>query len=162
MISECAVEEIDEIDKGLFLGNLKAASNLNLLAKHKITHVVVCGNGLEKYFPANFSYCQINIEDVIDADIATHFPETSNFIDTALKNKGRVFVHCVMGISRSPTIIIAYLMKHRKMKLHKAIQKVKKKRFVVNPNIGFLLQLKQFEKTIETDETGCECKCNII
>ena len=52
------------------------------------------------------------------------------------------------GVSRSATIVIGYLMWKKKWKVKKAMKYVKKKREVVHPNSGFLLQLKMFEKAL--------------
>src|SRR5215469_15792785 len=67
----------------------------------------------------NVSDCftiRIPIEDTLFHNIKKYF----NVIDTindALKSNKSIFVHCRCGISRSPTIIIAYLMKYDKMNL---------------------------------------------
>lgn len=47
-----------------------------------------------------------------------------------------------MGISRSPTIVIAYLMIKKGLKAKVAVEKVKKARDI-RPNNGFLKQLAQ-------------------
>lgn len=54
-------------------------------------------------------------------------------------------VHCFAGISRSATIVIAYLMHHFDWKLERAFSIVKALRKQVKPNEGFLRQLKEFE-----------------
>lgn len=48
-----------------------------------------------------------------------------------------VLVHCMAGISRSATIILAYLMKYRNMKYSDAYLFVNNKRNVIYPNQGF-------------------------
>jgi len=48
-----------------------------------------------------------------------------------------VLVHCHMGVSRSATVVIAYLMKYFHMTHREAYNFVKKKRSVINPNEGF-------------------------
>ena len=54
-----------------------------------------------------------------------------------------------MGISRSPTIVISYLMYKEKMKFEEAYDFVKEKRKVISPNSGFQEQLKKFETILE-------------
>ena len=55
------------------------------------------------------------------------------------------------GVSRSATIVIAYLMWKKKMKFDEAFSFVQKKRTIV-PNYGFKQQLKLFEKELEKNE----------
>jgi protein-tyrosine phosphatase len=58
-----------------------------------------------------------------------------------LQSGGRVFVHCFAGVSRSATIVIAYLMKEHGLSFNSAIKFVKSKRPQINPNDGFRKQL---------------------
>jgi dual specificity phosphatase 12 len=53
-----------------------------------------------------------------------------------------VFVHCAAGASRSPTFIIAYLMKKYKKDYQTAYNLVKSKSQYIYPNPGFAQQLK--------------------
>ncbi|TNN82427.1 Dual specificity protein phosphatase 13 isoform A [Liparis tanakae] len=52
----------------------------------------------------------------------------------------RVFVHCAVGVSRSASLVLAYLMIHHHYTLLEAINKVKERRWIF-PNRGFLKQL---------------------
>jgi len=56
-----------------------------------------------------------------------------------------VLVHCVVGKSRSPTIVISYLMKTNKWNLRQAFEHVKKARIIVDPNYGFMHQLMELD-----------------
>ena len=60
---------------------------------------------------------------------------------------GKILVHCFMGISRSASLILAYLIRHRKMKLNEAIRIVARKRLIW-PNEGFLGKLIQYQNYI--------------
>lgn len=55
-------------------------------------------------------------------------------------------IHCNLGISRSSSILIAYLINKYKMCLYAAFNYVKDKRLQIAPNYSFLRQLKQFEQ----------------
>jgi hypothetical protein len=59
----------------------------------------------------------------------------------------RILIHCNLGISRSSSILIAYLISRYKLCLYAAFSYVKDKRLQIAPNYSFLRQLKQFEET---------------
>ena len=57
-------------------------------------------------------------------------------------------IHCNLGISRSSSILIAYLMSKYRLCLYSAFKYVKDKRLQIAPNYSFLKQLKTFEDTV--------------
>lgn len=57
---------------------------------------------------------------------------------------GKVFVHCAMGLSRSSTLVLAYLIIHENMTLVDAIKAVSANRHI-SPNNGFLEQLRELD-----------------
>jgi len=59
-----------------------------------------------------------------------------------------VFVHCQGGISRSATIVIAYLMYKNNMTVNEASNYVKEHRPCICPNPNFMEQLEQYYKTL--------------
>jgi len=64
------------------------------------------------------------------------------------KPKQPVFlIHCNLGISRSSSVLIAYLIAKYQLCLYAAFKYVKDKRIQIAPNYSFLRQLKQFEET---------------
>jgi protein-tyrosine phosphatase len=54
-----------------------------------------------------------------------------------------------MGISRSASLVIAYLMRRYKYGYEKAYNKVKDRRKIINPNPGFVMQLKKYDGKIK-------------
>ena len=71
-------------------------------------------------------------------------------LDEARKNEGKVLVHCQAGISRSPTIVIAYLMKTKNLNQIEAYSEVHKIRPIIDPNMSFRCQLVEYEKKKES------------
>jgi protein-tyrosine phosphatase len=54
----------------------------------------------------------IDAEDVDNYDLAVHFHKAIEFIDRCRKITG-VLVHCQAGISRSATVLIAYMVQNK-------------------------------------------------
>ena len=73
-----------------------------------------------------------------------HFDETYRFIKEAKDQNGIVLVHCKMGMSRSASSVIAYLMKEYEMNNEDALEKVKKDRPIIQPNDSFARQLVEY------------------
>ena len=60
-------------------------------------------------------YKGLKLVDVAQTNIALHFDDVAEFIDEALANGGKILVNCEMGMSRSSTCVLAYLMLRQKM-----------------------------------------------
>lgn len=69
-------------------------------------------------------------EDHERFDLTKYFDKSIDFIDNSLKQTN-ILVHCMAGISRSVTLVLAYLMKHHKMTYDQAFQVVRRKRKIV-------------------------------
>ena len=128
------------IKKKIFLGNVEASTNKNLLLEKNITSILVCGYFLNEYFPDDFNYLTLEFEDNEYERIFFPIIKGIEFI----LNNDCVFVHCRKGISRSSTIVIAYIMFHYKFDFDKAFKYVYKKKNNINPNENFRKQLNDF------------------
>lgn len=136
-------DEATLILPGLWLGSEKDEKDKEWVTATGITHDVHATYTRPQVAAAKV--CSVRIEDLPTENIYKHFEKTYKFIRKALDSGGKVFVHCQMGISRSASLIIAFLMKDRKMTLKQAKAFVEKKRDIINPNSGFLKQLKKWE-----------------
>jgi protein-tyrosine phosphatase len=100
------------IDDFLYHGDLGHASNIKLLNELGIRHIIdICDFELEKEILEKFHVLWINLYDEFKADIKKHFEETNQFLYDCKQKNEKVLVHCQMGISRSSSIVLAYLMK---------------------------------------------------
>lgn len=63
---------------------------------------------------------------------------------------GKVLVHCFVGMSRSATCALAYLMISRKMSATEAIRTVRMHRDI-HPNEGFLQQLADLDNELKRE-----------
>lgn len=75
--------------------------------------------------------------DVPQTNIAIYFNEVVDFIDQALTAGGKVLVNCEMGMSRSSTCVLAYLMLRHQMSAGEALAKVRQ--YIFRTSSGFVL-----------------------
>lgn len=94
----------------------------------------------------------INVSDSLEQLVENFFDESQAFIEEARRNKCNILIHCRAGISRAPTIAIAYLMKLKKWRFKDAYQFVQKSRPQISPNFNFLGQLVNYEQTLKVNE----------
>lgn len=65
-------------------------------------------------------YYSYPIEDSPNSQIHKLFYETGGIINSALSKGEGILVHCYAGVSRSSTIVLAYLIQYKKMSLFDA------------------------------------------
>ena len=127
------------------MGDVGHRKDAAVLLSLKITHIIDLSLKY-KIKLDHIKYLEIDIMDDDDVDILSHFNKCITFIDSALKSKNNiVFVHCSAGVSRSSTIIMAYLMKSQKYNLFNAYKHVLQCRECISPNDGFYKQLCKYE-----------------
>nr|XP_007961122.2 dual specificity protein phosphatase 13 isoform X1 [Chlorocebus sabaeus] len=154
------LNHIDEVWPSLFLGDAYAARDKSKLTQLGITHVVNAAagkfqvdTGAKFYRGMSLEYYGIEADDNPFFDLSVYFLPVARYIRAALSiPQGRVLVHCAMGISRSATLVLAFLMIYENMTLVEAIQTVQAYRNIC-PNSGFLQQLQVLDNRLGR-ETG--------
>ncbi|KAL5021455.1 hypothetical protein ScPMuIL_000610 [Solemya velum] len=142
-------QPFNEVYPNIFLGNQSLAKNKEQLRDIGITHIVNCAQGTkfnQVNTDANF-YKDVRIDflglkaiDIATFNMMQFFKLAADFIDKSLKSGGKVYVHCVSGISRSATIVLTYLMLKCDKCLMDSVKIVREKRNIF-PNDGFIKQL---------------------
>lgn len=90
---------------------------------------------------------RVAVDDTDKSNIIEHFVPTADFIHAALeRNEGAVLVHCQAGVSRSTTLVVAYLMSYHNLNVEQAIARVRAARPQVDPSEFFMTQLELFER----------------
>jgi len=140
----------NEILPRLYLGDICIATNKEEITRLGITDMITIEiRPLDASYLAQTvkRYLYINVMDHSKQDILSHFEASNEFIESALKTpSNKVYVHCVAGVSRSASLVIAYIMKTRSMDYTEAHSLVQQKRKVIDPNEGFVRQLTLYHK----------------
>ena len=76
------------------------------------------------YLPHDIKYLGLKMLDVPQINISKHFNEAVEFIEKSLKAGGVVLVHCLMGMSRSATLVLAFLMMKKGISVIPALELV--------------------------------------
>ncbi|XP_063695057.1 uncharacterized protein LOC134826569 isoform X4 [Bolinopsis microptera] len=144
-----STESPSKIFDYLYLGNEWNASHLTQLKQYGVTHVLNVTMEIANFFSHEFVYKTIRIKDEEASYLQQYWDDTYNFIKDAKRQNKKVFVHCRMGVSRSASCVIAYIMKEYSMNISVAQEYVKKIRSCINPNPGFANQLEEYNGILE-------------
>lgn len=137
------------IPERLFISSFQVAGDLERLRQVGITHIVnAAGDICDNKFPGQFQYLTYYLKDVNSEDISLLFYRTLEWIEQAINSGGRVLVHCREGVSRSATMVIAYLMWKCDLSFDAAHERIRRVRSVCNPNTGFTCQLLRLGKKL--------------
>ncbi len=141
-------------DTKLCIGDMWAANDFNIVKENNITHILNMTSMKLMIHPGIVHY-NIELYDTVDQDILNVLDESFEFINNAIESNKRngikdfnILVHCQAGVSRSASIVIAYIMAHENKTYKDALEYVRKYRPIISPNKGFVNQLIEFEKTI--------------
>ena len=94
---------MDLIVNNLYLGDIQGASNISLLKRNGVTHILQVAAGIQPFFPGvrisiirpiqEFKYKVVNVLDMPFENLARHFPGCLEFIRGALQSGGTILVH---------------------------------------------------------------------
>ena len=133
--------DMNYIIDNIYLGDTNAAGNETYLEENNITVVVNCASE----YPSNYKKIkslELNLEDYIKENLFPKFDVAYKFVKEYKENN--ILIHCLQGLSRSPSFVIFYLMKEKRWDYDTCINFVKEKRPIVSPNAGFVTQLKEY------------------
>eukprot|EP00048_Salpingoeca_helianthica_P006803 m.102958 g.102958 ORF g.102958 m.102958 type:complete len:330 (+) comp14130_c1_seq2:128-1117(+) len=116
------------------------------LTKNGITWILSIGCQPSCELPRGVSRMKhVDLLDEESSDLLGCLTECIEFIDRCLAEPhNRILVHCVMGVSRSAAVVMAYLMHARGLPCSPAFKFLKRAYRPACPNPGFVNQLKLF------------------
>ncbi|CEO96326.1 unnamed protein product (mitochondrion) [Plasmodiophora brassicae] len=130
----------------LYLGGKHDAKQGTALRHYGIGLIINCAKECKPEEGRTVPTMNLELHDSVRQIITPHFESTFNAIQQARQRNVAVLVHCVSGVSRAPTICIAYLlMSSPDLSLKDALGFVRERRPIIRPNAGFLRQLMAYE-----------------
>ncbi|NXT32763.1 DS13B phosphatase, partial [Pelecanoides urinatrix] len=152
---------VDQVWPNIYLGDAWAARSKTTLQSLNITHILNAADGpysintgAKYYEDLQIEYYGVEAFDDPSFNLSIFFYDAANFIGKALNTSGgKVFVHCAMGVSRSASLVLAFLMIHENMTLVDALKTVSAHRDIC-PNSGFLSQLRDLDIKLNKERKG--------
>jgi len=133
----------------VFIGSADNAHSLSALQSRGITHIVNMAHDIPNGFSGeHFQYFRAELRDSVDETrMRRMLPKIVAFIQAAVKQGGKVLIHCRFGLSRASTAYIAYLVGGAGWTLADACREVVQARPGVRPNKTFFEDLVYYEKS---------------
>eukprot|EP00931_Biecheleriopsis_adriatica_P102044 TRINITY_DN77071_c0_g1_i1.p1 TRINITY_DN77071_c0_g1~~TRINITY_DN77071_c0_g1_i1.p1 ORF type:complete len:295 (+),score=59.91 TRINITY_DN77071_c0_g1_i1:29-886(+) len=167
LVEQSPWKRIDEIGDGLYICGAAALEETAYLEKLNIRSIVNCaerslytrtdfcsdGETLKQKL-SNYRLEVLDAEDIETCLMGSAWEHAAAFIEDSLQYGG-VVVHCAMGVSRSSSTCIAYLMLRRGMSLEAAFRQVFQARDHIMPNVGFWQQLQSLEHRLHGSHSTC-------
>ncbi|KAE9392516.1 phosphatases II [Gymnopus androsaceus JB14] len=137
----------------LYLSGHDTAKDEKQMSTLGVTHVISILEWAPKLpaFIPPANRLHIALQDTDNAYILGHLDETTRFVKAALKENvtNVVLIHCFQGISRSATVVCAYLISTEDMTAMESITFVRSKHRQVSPNNGFRKQLRLYATSLK-------------
>ncbi|POI27539.1 hypothetical protein CIB84_008711 [Bambusicola thoracicus] len=136
-----------QVVAGLYLGNIRDSEDRESLRRHGVTHILSVHNRAKPVLE-DMTYLCISASDSSSQNLIQHFKESIKFIHECRLRGGGCLVHCLAGVSRSTTILVAYLMTVTELGWERCLAATKAVRSYASPNFGFQQQLQEYEQTL--------------
>jgi len=139
---------VTKITPSIFLGNDQDACDSAILNREKITHVLslVGRNHPSTNAAIKIKRMCVPMNDAGNTEVTKLLNNgVLAFMEESQMKKNKLLVHCHIGQNRSPTILLAFLMKHHKLTLFRAWRMVKPKRVIVQPHMKYIQQLRNWD-----------------
>lgn len=133
----------------LFISDYFTGTDLATLSRLRITHVVSILHSPNRDLPTLPSIVYRNVVVPSDAyharNLVAMIDDTVDFIDKALRREdSRVLVHCRVGVQWSPSIVIAWLLRHGPCDYERWRDVILQKREVIHPGIDLERGVKEW------------------
>lgn len=133
-------------------GNLFTDNIPRWLSNNQYNYVINVSGTRNNYIfnNPNIFYYESQLYDDPSFNIEPYLEEIAREIDRIYNKyiggeRVKLLIHCQMGVSRSVSILVYWLMTRFNMSLNRALQLIKEKRSIVQPNSGFMRILSKYD-----------------
>lgn len=112
-----------------------------VIVRHEIVSVLSVGIRAPVQHPS-VAYEHVECLDLPETDLQCVLTRCLPVINEARSAGTNILVHCNAGVSRSAAVVIGYLIRELNMSFESAYQLVKSNRPCIQPNCGFMKQLR--------------------
>ena len=139
---------MSKVYANIWIGGLEEAYNVSQTAWIQPTHILNCTDRTRVWYGEN----EVKTHRIPLKDDETD--DTQLLLDGAAKLEewvqegGRVFVHCLGGISRSPSVVIAWMILYQGYTFDTAYAHIQKRRDFIRPNEHYVEFLKTLHRAV--------------
>lgn len=142
--------EAQEIIPRLYIGSKKEAYSPRWIRDHDIVLIVNCTQHLEMPFAGTIRSLRVPLDDHPSHNsrfLLYHHDACKSISDVLRGPRGNVLVHCHMGVSRSSSVVAAYLMMEYRMSFVQCLNLIRsKKPETFRPFVVFEPALRRIER----------------
>lgn len=148
--------ETDLMIEQLWLGQVGDACFEPFLSYAKISRIVNCAAEIERPTMEGIEVFSLKWRDSEDQGKAEakggfrRLRQATRFIHDSIETGEVALVHCVQGISRSASVIVAYLMEYRQMSMEEAVSLVRQRHPVALRPFPLQEMLRSFHYSLQT------------
>lgn len=138
----------DQVLPFLYVGSIRTVQTSQVYQDLNVRYVLSVGRELVVKVDVGMKHRVVFLSDYPEEDVTRVLDEAFHFINEARDSGAGVIVHCFAGLSRSVSVVAAYLMRFEGMSLESALTLIRNCRPAAEPNKGFLEQLAAYEKCL--------------
>ena len=140
---------MSKIDNNIWLGNIHNAHDKDFLKEHNITHVLSCAKEIKRpEFPIKYHSLPIT-DDKVNSRTESLFREGAAVLNNWVRAGHKVIVHCMGGISRSDSVVLAYYMIYKGYTYDMAYSFIQSRRPAIHIHPLYVPILKRIERSIQ-------------
>jgi protein-tyrosine phosphatase len=139
---------MSQIFENLWITPADVARDYDFLKENEITHILNCAEEETKGYPIkSLTVIHIPLTDDEDVQALDQIVQGAQILAVWMNTGANAIVHCKAGISRSVTVVLAYLIIYKNYTYNEAYLFVQRKRNIIYPNDFYRQLLKDLEKT---------------